>query len=191
MKKTLKILSLPLALLALQVTAQPAFADEGAHKHSPQQKSAERRGIHHHGTHEHEQSAHDHKAHQHDMGQEGDGAMQHDMGAMKEMFLVKKDVDGYVVSFHIMPVKEGMQHGGTHNLMIKVESDGAELSDIMINSKVFYADKSSESKMLMKMGSWYMAGYDLGKAGKHGVMVLFKTSDGKKHKTSIYYSKEK
>lgn len=45
----------------------------------------------------------------------------------------------------------------------------------------------SEVKQAMKMGGWYMAGYDLGHAGEHQVMVLFKTADGAKHKGGIYY----
>jgi hypothetical protein len=84
-----------------------------------------------------------------------------------------------------------MGHGGSHNLMVKVEQDGKALTDVLINSKVFHPNNSSESKMLMKMGDWYMAGYDLGHAGKHGVMILFKTADGKKHKASVYYTEVK
>jgi len=37
------------------------------------------------------------------------------------------------------------------------------------------------------MGDWYMAGYDLGHAGAHKVMVLFKTEDGQKHFGGITY----
>ena len=149
------------------LVVQPAIANEGAHKHSPQQKSAERRGIHHHAKHQH------------------DGM---DMQTSKSMFLKEKKVGEFLVSFHIMPAKGGMQHGGSHNLMIKVEKNNTVLTDITINSKVFYADKTTESKMLMKMGDWYMAGYDLNQAGKHGIMVLFKTADGEKHKSSVYYT---
>ena len=42
--------------------------------------------------------------------------------------------------------------------------------------------------MMMKMGDWYMAGYNLGHAGNHQVMVLFKTSDGKKHFGGVLYN---
>jgi len=166
MKKLLIILS-SLAMLGFTTTT---WASEGVHKHSPQQKSAERRGIHQHAEHGHESMPMDNAA---------------------AMFSVKKEVDGYTVSFHVMPAKTGMEHGGSHNLMVKVESNGAVLTDIMVNSKVFYADKSSDSKMLMKMGDWYMAGYELGQEGQHGIMVLFKTADGQKHKTSVYYPEEK
>jgi len=107
------------------------------------------------------------------------------------MFLVKKEIDGYTVSFHIMKPREGMQQGGTHNLMVKVEKDGKALTNLLVNSKVSHPNKESESKMLMKMGDWYMAGYDLGHPGPHQIMVLFKTGDGKKHFGGISYpSKE-
>ncbi len=132
----------------------------------------------------------------HDMGSHdahsGHGDMKgHDMGKSSAMFLEKKEVDGYTVSFHVMPAKDGMKHGGSHNLMVKIEQGGSALTDVVINSKVFHPNDSSETKMLMKMGDWYMAGYDLGHDGKHGIMVLFKTADGKKHKASVYYKEEK
>jgi len=104
-----------------------------------------------------------------------------DMRTMKDTYLVKKEIDGFVVSFHTMKAKEGMQHGGTHNFMAKVEKDGKALTDLPVNSKVKHPNGTSESKMLMKMGDWYMAGYDLGHEGQHQLMVLFKTADGKKH----------
>ncbi|MDQ7056949.1 MAG: hypothetical protein Q9N62_00155 [Ghiorsea sp.] len=90
-----------------------------------------------------------------------------------------------------MPAKDGMGHGGSHNLMVKVEQGSKTLTNVVINSKVFHPNDSTESKMLMKMGDWYMAGYDLGHDGKHGIMILFKTADGKKHKASVYYKEEK
>ena len=142
-----------------------------------------------HANEGHDMSGHEMKQYgQHDMNS-GHGDMKMDKSS--SMFLEKKEVDGYTVSFHIMPAKAGMGHGGSHNLMVKVEQDGKALSDVVINSKVFHPNNSSESKMLMKMGDWYMAGYDLGHAGKHGIMILFKTADGKKHKTSVYYTEGK
>ena len=105
------------------------------------------------------------------------------------MFLKKKKIDGYDVSFHVMKAADGMRHGGSHNFMIKVEKNGKALKDVVINSKVVHPDKKSESKMLLKMGDWYMNGYDLDHEGKHQMMILFKTSDGKKHKGGVYYAK--
>ena len=138
-----------------------------AHEHDDMKKHAE----HMHPIHERDEMSHDMPMNQ------------------PTMFLVKKAVDGYEVTFHVMPAQEGMAHGGTHNLMVKVEQDGKEVSDVLINSKVFFPDGSSDSKMLMKMGSWFMNGYDMGE-GRHGIMILFKTADGKKHKASVYYPKE-
>ena len=105
------------------------------------------------------------------------------------MFLKEKNIDGYKVSFHVMAANDGMRHGGSHNFMIKVEKDGKALKDVVINSKVVHPNKKAESKMLMKMGDWYMAGYDLSHIGKHQMMILFKTSDGNKHKGGVYYTR--
>ncbi len=119
------------------------------------------------------------------------GDMSHDsMGGnmtQNKMFLEKKDIDGYTVSFHVMKADEGMGHGGSHNVMIKVEQQGAMVENLKINSKVIYPDGSDESKPLMAMGDWQMAGYDLKESGKHQLMVLFKTADGKKHFGGLYY----
>lgn len=103
------------------------------------------------------------------------------------MFLEKRSVDGYDVSIHVMKAKPGKEMGGSHDFMVKVEQAGKVLTDVAINTKVVHPNGKSESKKTMKMGSWYMAGYDLGHKGKHQLMILFKTADGKKHKTGVYY----
>ena len=111
-----------------------------------------------------------------------------DMKGMKKgMFLKKKVIDGYEVSFHIMKAPEGMAKGGTHHLMVKVVQHGKVVGLQAVNSKVTHPNDKSESKMMMKMGDWYMASYDLGHAGEHKVMILFKTLDGKKHFGGIAY----
>ncbi len=115
---------------------------------------------------------------------------QTDKAQVEGRFLVKKDIDGYSVSFRVMKAKEGMQYGGSHNLMVKVEKDGEALTDIAMNSKVSHPNEKSESKMMMKMGDWYMAAYDLGHPGSHQLMVLFKTSDGQKHFVGVRYPQE-
>jgi len=117
------------------------------------------------------------------------------MGEMKTaadgMFLVRKDIDGYQVSFHIMKAPEGMQtHGGDYHFMFKAEKDGKALTDLTVNSKITHPDGKSESKMMMKMGDWYMAGYDLSHQGQHQLMVLFKTADGQKHFGGIFYPEQ-
>jgi len=103
------------------------------------------------------------------------------------MFLKEKMIDGYKVSFHIMKAEPNKQMGGSHNVMIKVEKDGKTLTDVTINTKVVHPNGKAETKRVMKMGDWYMAGYDLGHEGKHQAMILFKTADGQKHKGGIYY----
>ena len=81
----------------------------------------------------------------------------------------------------------GMEHGGTHNFMVKVEQQGKPLGNIMINSKVINPAGKSKSKRLIKMGDWYMNGYDLNKPGRYQLLILFKTIDGKKHRGGVYY----
>jgi len=107
------------------------------------------------------------------------------MAGMEDAFLEQKQVDGYTVSFHIMKAPKDMQHGGSHHVMIKVEKGGKIFTDIIVNSKVTHPNGESESKMMTKMGDWYMAGYDLVHPGPHQVMVLFKMTDGSKHFTGI------
>jgi|UPI00035C3EA5 hypothetical protein len=111
---------------------------------------------------------------------------------MKEgTFLQSIDIDGYNVSFHVMKAPEGMAHGGSYHYMIKVEKADAVIPLQAVNSKVTHPDNTSESKMMMKMGDWYMAGYDLEHPGAHKLMVLFKTEDGKKHFGGLEYTPTK
>jgi len=123
-------------------------------------------------THNHDQTNH---------------TMDHSSLDLDQMFLEKRQIDGYDVSFHVMEATKSMHHGGSHNVMIKIEQKGKVVGGAKINSKIIYPDGKSESKMLMKMGDWYMAGYDLKSKGRHQMMVLFKTTDGKKHKGGVYY----
>jgi len=156
-----------LVLAAIFSAATPLAMAAGDHDHG------------HEDAHSHGQS----KSH-------NDGHGSHKMaGDKSKMFLKKKNIDGYDVSFHIMAAKDGMKMGSeTHHLMIKVEQNGKELKKVKINSKVVHPNGKSESKMLMKMGGWFMAGYNLGHKGKHQVMILFKTPDGKKHSGGVYYT---
>ncbi len=127
----------------------------------------------------HSSAAHDdHDAHK---GHDKHGS------SMGEMFLKRKEIGGYDVSFHVMKAKSGKEMGGSHDFMIKVEKDGKALTNIVMNTKVKHPDGREESKKAMVMGDWLMAGYDLGHEGKHQMMILFKTADGKKHKGGVYY----
>jgi len=123
----------------------------------------------------------------------GDGHHHMDggMGDMKGGFLTTKNIDGYQVSFHIMKAPAGKDKGGSHHVMVKFEKDGKALTDLVANSKALHPNGKSESKMLMKMGDWYMAAYNLNHKGPHQVMVLFKTSDGAKHFGGISFPEEK
>jgi len=118
------------------------------------------------------------------------GEMDHSSLDMDQMFLEKRQIDAYDVSFHVMEATKSMHHGGSHNVMIKIEQKGKVVDGAKINSKIIYPDGKAESKMLMKMGDWYMAGYDLKSKGRHQMMILFKTKDGKKHKGGVYYPKK-
>lgn len=116
-------------------------------------------------------------------------SMNHEtMHTDNQPFLKTTAVDGYIVRFNIMQAAGEMNHGGSHNLMLQIEKDGHVLDDVLINSKVFSPNATSASKMLMLMDGWYMAGYDMAQAGRYGIMVLFKTSDGTKHQASVYYT---
>ncbi len=160
------------AVLALMVSA-PAFS----------QATSPSMG---HGSHN--QASVDHSSMGHGSGNHGSmaqGSMAQS-GANK-MFLEKREIDGYTVSFHVMQASDGGGHGGSHNLMIKVEQGNAVVSELQANSKVIYPGGTDESKPLMKMGDWYMTGYDLQPSGKHQLMVLFKTGDGQKHFGGVYY----
>jgi len=164
----MKNLMIVTAVLLTMTATQPALASDGAH--------------------------HDMNAGMH-AGSQQTEHMQGDMGKSvkikTDMYLVKKEIDGYTVSFHAMKAKETMQHGGTHHFMAKVEKDGKALTDLVVNSKVTHPNNKSESKMLIKMGDWYMAGYDLGHEGQHQLMVLFKTADGAKHFGGVYFPEKK
>jgi len=133
----------------------------------------------------------DHK-HNSDSGdhQHESGAMHDQHSDMSGMFMVKKEVDGYAVTFHVMKAQPGKEMGGSHDFMIKVEKAGKVLGDIVMNTKVVYPGGKAETKGVMKMGDWYMAGYDLDDSGQHQLMILFKTADGVKHQAGVYYGKD-
>jgi len=117
-------------------------------------------------------------------------SMEQNMMPAPGTFLVKKDIDGYQATFHIMSAPKDMSQGGSHQVMFKAEENGKPLTTLIVNSKVIHPGGQSESKMMMRMGDWYMAAYDLGHAGIHQIMVLFKTPDGKKHFVGIEYQKK-
>jgi len=133
-------------------------------------------------------TAHDHAQHQDEPDMEQH--MRHDHGdpqspmTGEDVFLIKKDIDGYQVSFHVMRTDEGQGH----HFMVRVEKNGEIIDLAAANSKVIHPDGAEESKVLMKTGDWYTAGYDLTHEGEHQLMVLFKTADGLKHFGGVYYA---
>ncbi|NOZ51999.1 MAG: hypothetical protein GXP08_02470 [Gammaproteobacteria bacterium] len=173
-QKNIKKAKQPLAIIAfsaLLASTGPLYAAEG-HKHSHDHADNESGMKHEHGS---EHGHGDHKGHD------------HHGSAMNKMFLIKKEIDGYEVSFHVMKAKPGKEMGGSHDFMVKIEKDGKVLTDVVMNTKVKHPNGSSETKKAKQMGDWLMAGYDLGHNGKHQLMILFKTADGKKHKGGVYY----
>ncbi len=150
-----------MTMLALVAVPALASADEPRHKADGHHAQSDMAGMH-----------------------SGMHAQMHKKGA----FMASREVDGYQVTFHIMKAPAGQGKGGSHHLMIKVAQHGKTVNQLLINSKVVHPGEQSESKMMMRMGDWYMAAYDLGHPGDHRIMVLFKTPDGKKHFTGIVYT---
>ena len=105
----------------------------------------------------------------------------------QETFMKQEIIDGYTVTFHVMKSAPGMDHGGSHNLMVKVEKDGSGQILDKIMSKVIWADGTDQQKQLFKMDDWYMNGFDLGSPGQHQLIILFKTADGTKHNGGVYF----
>ena len=120
----------------------------------------------------------------------GENQMSHSVvgHGSKDIFLVKKEVGIYDVSFHVMTAHKVVEHGGSHNLMVKIEERGKAVPSVTINSKVIYPDGRTDSKPLIKAGNWYVNRYDLGGQGEHYLMVLFETEDGKMHMSDVSYS---
>ena len=73
-------------------------------------------------------------------------------------------------------------------VMEVVESGGKLVDQVKINSKVVEPDGKGILKPLVKMGGWHVNTYDLGEPGQYQLMVLFKTADGKKHGSGVYYN---
>lgn len=176
MKKVKQSLSV-ITFAALVATAGPLQASPDGHEHGDSHGDSHG-SMMNHDMHGSDKGHGDHKGH----GEHKDHG-----SAMSEMFLVEKDIDGYKVSFHVMKAKPGKEMGGSHDFMVKVEKEGKALTDMTMNTKVVHPSGKSETKKAMKMGDWMMAGYDLGHDGKHQLMILFKTADGKKHQGGVHY----
>ncbi len=199
MRKTLMALTVAGIMGGLPATHASEGHDHASDKGMSHEKKGHDAGMKHddHSAMKHD----DHSAMKHgDHGDHGDmnhadhSGMKHKGHAndgtghkMDGMFLKKKQIDGYTVSFHVMKPADGPSMGGSHHFMVKVEKAGKPIEGIVMNTKVVYPDGKDESKKTMKMGDWYMAGYDMQDGKKHQLMILFKTADGKKHKGGVYY----
>ena len=104
-------------------------------------------------------------------------------------FQVTRNTGEYAVSFHVLPVVDGLRQGNTHSVMVKVERAGQVITDAKINSRVLFPDKTEQQQLLMRSGDWYAANYDMQGQARHQIMVLFQTADGKMHRTGTYFPK--
>ena len=91
------------------------------------------------------------------------------------------------MSFHVVPVADGLRQGSTHSVMVKLERNGQLITDVKINSRVIFPDKTQQQKLLSRTGDWYTANYDMQGPTRHQIMVLFQTADGKIHRSGTYF----
>lgn len=107
----------------------------------------------------------------------------------KEPFIREKTIASYTVTFKVIKVAPGMEgHGGSHNLMVKVEKDGSAQILPSIVAKVLIKGGTSVTKTLFKRDDWYMNGFDLGIPNKYQLNVLFRTSSTRtKYTTNVWY----
>jgi len=154
-----------ISVVAALALSTPFVYASGNHAHSHAKPHA------HDDGHKHQSSSHDH----HDEG--------HSHGQNKGAFSKTKKVNGYDVNFQVVKA----HNGGTHRFMIKLKKDGKSLSNVKVNSKVVHPNGKAETKMLRPKGDTFMASYNLGHEGRHQLMILFKTADGKKHSAGVYY----
>ncbi len=110
--------------------------------------------------------------------------MNHEQG-----FIVKKGIrDNYTVIFHVMRSPKGMRYSkNQYHLMVIVEKNNKAILGLHMISKVLHPDGTTEKKVMMHMGEWYMALYNLSHdQGRHWITVQFDIS-GKKYSAGTYY----
>ncbi len=121
--------------------------------------------------------------------QHGAGDIQ-GMDHKSSFFVARKGVaDGYVFIFHVMPSPEGESYSRTfYHLMVSVEKNGQPMVHLKLYSAVEHPDGSMEKKaLMMQMGNWYMARYNLShEQGRHWITVSFDL-DGNHYPSGIYY----
>lgn len=105
----------------------------------------------------------------------------------EKAFLETQNIDGYQITFQVLPAQAGKEMGGSHDLMVKIEKAGELVTDALVNTKVIQPDGEAEGRATTKMGDWYRTGYDLGRAGRHHVLLLFQAADGSWHSADVFY----
>ncbi len=129
----------------------------------------------------------------------GEDAMKKEM-KMNMPATEKIEVDGYTVEHSLMTMMEHhkmmqdmkmdmsemkMDVKASHHLSLKISDakTGKSIGNAVVKVKAISPDKSSQEKMAManKMMNDYGADLIIKEKGKYGIIVLFKTADGKKH----------
>ncbi len=112
------------------------------------------------------------------------------MDHQRDFYVARKGLaDGYVLTLHIMPAPEGTGYSRTfYHLMAEVRHGGVVQDGLVLWSEVQHPDGRTEPRnRMVRIGSWYMARYDLSHdQGRHWLTVSF-AWDGKRYSTGIYY----
>jgi len=107
-----------------------------------------------------------------------------------DFFVARKGLsDGYEFIFHVMPSPEGEGFSRTnYHLMVSIEKNGKPVDDLKVYSDVKHPDGSYQEKsLMMRMGHWYMAAYNLShEQGQHWMTVSFEIS-GRTYSSGVYY----
>ena len=131
-----------------------------------------------------------------DMGRSGSHKM--DMSVVK--------ADEYILSYSFMTSAEHhkmmqdmkmdmskikMDPNATHHLALEIseENGGKKIEDAKVKLKLIAPDKKEQEKWVerSKEMNHYGCDLELKEKGKYGVIVLFKTSDEKKHMAKFWY----
>lgn len=110
-------------------------------------------------------------------------------GSAPNTFQVTRQTAGYQVTFHVIPLEDGMRRDTGHSLMVKLERNGQIIRDAKVNSRVVFPDKSEGQQLMQRVGDWYTASYTMQGEVRHQLMILFQTADGKIHRSGTYYPK--
>lgn len=99
----------------------------------------------------------------------------------------EKKLDDFNLRFKVVDVAESVPDGGSHNLLLNIKRDGRTLHHLSVNSVVEKNRGERKSKSMMKLGDWYLAGYDFMPSDEYTITVSFKSPDGRHHSSTINY----